>query len=91
VLIETLRQARRVIVAVVGFTIVLLGIAMIVMPGPGWLVILAGLSILSGEFLWARRLLNRIKKAGKDLTHTVFGTKESPAPGRSTPYPRHDS
>ena len=77
--IETLRQARKVVIAVVGFTIVLLGLVMIVTPGPGWLVILLGLSILSAEFVWARRLMKRIKKTGKDITRTVFGeTKPVP-------------
>jgi tellurite resistance protein TerC len=46
---------------------------MIVTPGPGWLVILLGLSILSAEFVWARRWLRRIKKTGSDLVRTVRG------------------
>jgi uncharacterized protein (TIGR02611 family) len=79
--IETLKQARKVVIAVVGFTVVLLGLVMIVTPGPGWLVILLGLSILSVEFVWARRLMKRIKKTGKDLTHKVFG-ETKPAPAR---------
>ena len=71
--VETLRQARRIIVAVIGFTVVLAGIVMIVTPGPGWLVIVLGLSILSAEFVWARRWLRRIKKTGSDLARTVLG------------------
>jgi uncharacterized protein (TIGR02611 family) len=71
--IETLRQARRIIVAGVGFTVLFLGIVMIVAPGPGWLVILLGLSILSAEFVWPRRWLRRIKKTGTDLARTVLG------------------
>ncbi len=74
--VETLKQARRISVAVVGFTVVLLGIAMIVTPGPGWLVILLGLSILSAEFVWARRLMKRIKRTGQELTRTVLGQSE---------------
>jgi tellurite resistance protein TerC len=71
--VETLRQARRIIVAVIGFTVLLVGIVMIVTPGPGWLVILLGLSILSAEFVWARRWLRRIKKTGSDLVRSVRG------------------
>ena len=71
--VDTLRQARRIIVAAIGFTVLLVGIVMIVTPGPGWLVILLGLSILSAEFVWARRWLRRIKKTGSDLARTVFG------------------
>jgi tellurite resistance protein TerC len=71
--VETLRQARRIIVAVIGFTVLLVGVVMIVTPGPGWLVILLGLSILSAEFVWARRWLRRIKKTSSDLARTVLG------------------
>jgi len=78
--VETVRQARRIIVAVIGFTVLLVGIVMIVTPGPGWLVILLGLSILSAEFVWARRWLRRIKKTGSDLARTVLG--ESKVPGQ---------
>ena len=79
--VETLRQARRLIVAVIGFTVVLLGIVMIVTPGPGWLVILLGLSILSAEFVWARRWLRRIKRTGSDLARTVLGESKA-VPGQ---------
>ena len=44
-----------------GFLLLAAGIAMIALPGPGWLTIAAGLAILAGEFLWARRLLDRLK------------------------------
>ena len=50
------------IARVVGGTALLVaGIAMLVLPGPGWLTIFGGLAILAGEFLWARRLLERLK------------------------------
>jgi uncharacterized protein (TIGR02611 family) len=75
-LTQPLRQGRRIVVAVFGFTVVLLGVAMIVTPFPGWLVILLGLSILSAEFVWARRLMNRLKLAGKEITEAVFGSEK---------------
>jgi len=81
-LFGTLKQARRVSVALIGFTVVLLGLVMIVTPGPGWLVILLGLSILSAEFVWARRLMNRVKKTGHELSKTVFGESKKPSPER---------
>jgi len=81
--IETLRQARRVIITVIGFTVLLLGIVMIVTPGPGWLVILLGLSILSAEFVWARRWMKRIKKTGSNLARTVLGESKL-GPGQKT-------
>ena len=49
-----------------GFLLLAAGIAMIALPGPGWLTIAGGLAILAGEFLWARRLLDRLKdQAGR--------------------------
>jgi len=56
-----LRQARRVIIMVIGFTVLLIGVALLVLPGPAFLVIPAGLAILAIEFAWARRWLQRIK------------------------------
>lgn len=60
-ILNTVRQARRLIVAVVGFTILLIGIAMIVMPGPAVVVIPVGLGILATEFIWARNLLIKVR------------------------------
>ena len=48
---------RKAIVAVVGFTVVLLGVVMVVTPGPALLVIPLGLAILATEFVWAQKLL----------------------------------
>jgi thiol:disulfide interchange protein len=45
----------------VGFVLLGAGAAMVVLPGPGWLTIVAGLAILAGEFPWARRALDRLK------------------------------
>jgi len=52
---------RRLIIAVVGFTVLAVGIAMVVLPGPAILVIPLGLSILATEFVWAKKLLEKIK------------------------------
>ncbi|MGC3988355.1 MAG: PGPGW domain-containing protein [Chthoniobacteraceae bacterium] len=58
-----LRFAKRIMIAIAGFTVIIIGVVMIPLPGPGALVILAGLSILALEFAWARRLLVRAKEA----------------------------
>lgn len=60
--INTLAQAKRVVVIVIGFTILVAGIAMIVLPGPAIVVIPIGLGILATEFVWARNLLHKIKE-----------------------------
>jgi hypothetical protein len=52
-----MRHVRTIVVAVVGGTVLALGIALIVLPGPAFLVIPAGLAILAIEFAWARRWL----------------------------------
>lgn len=52
---------RKLIVAVIGITILLLGIAMVVLPGPAFIVIPVGLGILATEFAWARRAVRRAR------------------------------
>lgn len=61
-LIKNIRQAKRMIIGLIGFSVVLLGIAMIVLPGPAILIIPMGLGILATEFVWARILLNKLKE-----------------------------
>jgi uncharacterized protein (TIGR02611 family) len=57
----TLKKVKRLIIGVVGFTILLIGIALIVLPGPAFIVIPIGLGLLATEFVWARRLLRKVK------------------------------
>jgi uncharacterized protein (TIGR02611 family) len=59
---SALRHVRRVAVAVIGATVLAIGIAMIVLPGPATVVIPLGLGILAAEFAWARRMLQRLKE-----------------------------
>ena len=58
---KSIRQIKRIFVAIAGFTVLLIGVAMIVLPGPAILVIPLGLTILATEFVWARRLLKKVK------------------------------
>ena len=69
---RTLHQARRLLKIVGGFTLLVLGILLILTPAPGWLVILLALGILAAEFVWARRLLDRIKEQGTRIRESVF-------------------
>jgi uncharacterized protein (TIGR02611 family) len=76
-LIETLKQAKRLIIAVVGFTLLLVGVAMIVLPGPAFIVIPLALAILATEFVWARQLLNKVKsKIPKLQSAKSFSTRK---------------
>jgi tellurite resistance protein TerC len=52
---------RKPIVGVIGSTIFLIGIAMLVLPGPAFIVIPVGLGILATEFAWARRAIRRAR------------------------------
>jgi tellurite resistance protein TerC len=61
---SALRHLRRVIVAVIGLTVLAIGVAMIVLPGPATVVIPLGLGILAVEFAWAERMLKRLKDGG---------------------------
>jgi len=64
---DPLQQAKRLVKVVVGFTMLLLGVIMLVTPGPGIVAIGFGLALLAAEFVWARRLLNRLKAEGDKL------------------------
>ena len=71
-----MQRAWRLAVAIVGFTVTLLGVVMLVTPGPGWLAILLGLGVLSVEFVWARRLLGRLKKGAAKLACSVSAERK---------------
>lgn len=55
------KQLKKLIILVIGGSVLLVGVIMIVTPGPAFIVIPAGLAILAVEFEWARRLLKRAK------------------------------
>ena|SRR5689334_4085170 len=90
-LIETVKQAKRIIVAVVGFTLLLLGFVLFFTPGPGFAVILLGLTVLGAEFLWARRLLKRLKKAGADVGNSILKTLHVTPSSQPAPPPSGSS
>lgn len=60
-ILKSIQQAKRLVIAVIGFTILIAGVAMIVLPGPAIIVIPIGLGILASEFVWARKLLKTVK------------------------------
>jgi len=69
----TYRWARRCVIAVVGGTVVLIGIVMIVFPGPAVIVIPAGLAILGLEFAWAKHWLNKVRATGDQIFTAASG------------------
>jgi tellurite resistance protein TerC len=68
-LIHSLKTAKRVILIVVGFTLLAAGLVMSVplVPGPGLLIVAGALAILAVEFVWARRLMERLKTESSRL------------------------
>ncbi|HTZ75317.1 MAG TPA: PGPGW domain-containing protein [Candidatus Aquilonibacter sp.] len=71
-LIRTVEQAKRWLKIIVGFTLLVLGLAMVFSPAPGLLIMLVGLGILAAEFVWAKRLLNHLKEQSERFRQTVF-------------------
>ncbi len=58
---QALRKTKRAMIIVLGFTILLIGIAMLVLPGPALIMIPLALGILGTELAWARRFLNKVR------------------------------
>jgi uncharacterized protein (TIGR02611 family) len=58
----TLAKIKRIIVSVVGFTVLIIGILLIVFPGPAFIIIPVGLAILATEYAWAKNLFEKVKK-----------------------------
>lgn len=93
--VEGLRAARRVVVGVIGLTVLGVGLALLVLPGPAFVVIPIGLGILAIEFEWARRWLRRAREAyesasqrsGQDAKATGEAPP-TPPPGPTPPDPK---
>src|ERR1700694_2840744 len=66
-----MRKAKRAIKIVFGFTLLVLGALMMFTPRPGWATIFAGLAVLAAEYLWARRLLARLKVHATRLRDSI--------------------
>jgi uncharacterized protein (TIGR02611 family) len=76
---RSIDQVRRFFKILGGFTLLLVGVIMIFTPGPGWPVIFLGLTLLAAEFVWAKKLMDRMKHEGNRLKDTVlrFGKTDS--------------
>jgi tellurite resistance protein TerC len=72
---ENIKVVRRVIVSVIGATVLLFGIALLVLPGPAFIVIPLGLAILASEYAWARRWLKKVRQMASNV---VSGRKDMP-------------
>ena len=69
------RSGKRIAVTVAGGAVLLAGIALLVLPGPGWLLIFIGLGILATEYVWAERLLKAAKRRAEQAKDKVLRKK----------------
>jgi uncharacterized protein (TIGR02611 family) len=74
------RSGKRVAVTIAGFAVVLAGAAMLVLPGPGILVIIGGLAILATEYVWAQRLLKIAQEKANQAKAAVLRRKGDEPP-----------
>jgi tellurite resistance protein TerC len=80
-ILRTVEQVRRVFLIIAGFTLLLAGVVMLVTPGPGMLVIFLGLGLLAAEFVWARRLMDRIKHESARVVDHFTAAAKTMVPG----------
>lgn len=86
------KNTKKIIVAVIGGTVVLFGVVLLFVPGPGVVIIAAGLAVLATEFVWASRLLRRVKTEGVNLVDNIRGKKKrEPTPPASQEPTHHNS
>ncbi|MEK7095730.1 MAG: PGPGW domain-containing protein [Patescibacteria group bacterium] len=72
------KAARKLVVSTIGFSVLVLGIILIPLPGPGILVSILGLIILSWEYAWAERHLNRAKSVYRKSIDKARSAKKPP-------------
>lgn len=73
--IGTLKRVRQLVIFVIGFTVLIIGLALLILPGPAFIVIPVGLAILATEFVWAKKLLDRVKN-GAETVGQLFNRKK---------------
>jgi uncharacterized protein (TIGR02611 family) len=73
------RSGKRILVTAVGGFLVIVGVALLVLPGPGWLLIFIGLGILATEYVWAERLLKTAKEKATQAKDKVLRKKAANA------------
>ena len=67
----TFDRARRIVKIVTGFTLLMVGVLMLALPGPGLVTMGIGLALLAGEYLWAKRLLARVRAGAAHVKRRV--------------------
>lgn len=76
---------RKVVILVLGLSVVAVGVVMLVTPGPAFVVIPAGLAILATEFYWARRLLQQVRQRIEARVRQTLGGPAPPTRSSEAP------
>jgi uncharacterized protein (TIGR02611 family) len=79
------RSGKRVAVTIAGFAVLLAGVALLVLPGPGWLLIFLGLGILATEYVWAERMLSYAKAKAEEAKDAVLRKNKNKAKSEAEP------
>lgn len=74
-MLTTLKQVKRLITIIVGFTVLVFGIALLILPGPGIITVVLGLAILGTEFVWARKLYKRFERGANNIKNSVLNNR----------------
>ena len=74
-----LRNSKRAAISIVGAALVLLGLVMLVLPGPGILVVVAGFAVLGTEYAWAASALERTKRTAEQAGRVAKGAAKGAA------------
>lgn len=69
-----IKKLKKIFVLILGLTILIFGLALLVLPGPGLIIIIAGLAVLAIEFIWAKKLLEKLKEKTKGIKERVLKT-----------------
>ena len=77
---DAYRHARRIVITIVGGSVLLLGLVLIFLPGPAIIVIPTGLAILGLEFAWAQRWLRKVKKKTQKAAAWYRNDDSAPKP-----------
>lgn len=77
------REGARIAVGVAGGVIVIVGIVLMPLPGPGMLIVLAGLALLATRFQWAQDLLERGRERARDVIDRLRGGSDDGQDGRA--------
>ncbi|HVE93048.1 MAG TPA: PGPGW domain-containing protein [Actinomycetota bacterium] len=71
------RGGKRVAVTLVGLALVAAGVVLLVIPGPGMLVVGAGLAVLATEYTWARRALKEARRRARSASNRIAHARRS--------------